>query len=496
MLLDITAFSRRSLLTGATFVFATFIVLGGAARSSSGAEPASGAVLRASTTAVPTNEELARKVEALETEVKQLRAKDAVRSRQFESNDIDAVTASVLEDAGRHTFNFPPGGSSGHDLDKGFFIKGDDGRFALYPDLLFQFRGVVNYREGAKAGGNSSTENGFEVRRAKFGFYGTAFDPDFSYRFLWQNNPATGAVVLQYAWGQYLFAHNLGKGDLGIRAGQFKNVVFKEETTPDRSQLLVERSLVNSLLGGGALGSETQGVDLLYTGNDSPLHVDLLIHNGIKRSNTSFDNEQPIATTSGGVTTTKNVSTNFGVAGRIDYKLFGRWGDGDDLTGVWGRENLLVVGGGADFTQADHNNIVHWTADAQYQLHHKISLFAGAYGNFTDFRNQAGPGNRHDFGGQIEAGYFVTRSIQPVVRYSVTRFDKDFRVGGTRTFQEFAGGVNWFLGNGGQLGNRAKVTVDVTYLPDGTPAFAGGDFLASPNKKEEVVLRAQLQLSL
>ena len=126
----------------------------------------------------------------------------------------------------------------------------------------------------------------------------------------------------------------------------------------------------------------------------------------------------------------------------------------------------------------------------------KFTIFAGVYGNYTDLRNQAGPSNRKDFGGQVEAGYFVTRSIQPIVRYSVTKLDKDFKVGNTGTFQEIAGGVNYFFGKDGGLGNRARLTLDVTYLPDGSPAFAGGDFLASPNKNDEVVLRAQLQLSL
>ena len=482
--------NRRALLWAASW-----LAVGSFAISAHAAEPVDAPAGTIASAQTPlSNQDLANKVDALEAEVKQLRA---AQIKPADTRDVDTVVAAVLQDAGRHTLNLPPGGSSGHDLDKGFFIRSDDGLFALYPDLLFQFRGVVNHRRDAKAGGDASTENGFEIRRAKFGFYGTAFDSDFSYRFLWQDAVSGGTPALQYAWGQYLFAHGIGKGDLGIRVGQFKDVVFKEETTPDRAQLLAERSLVNSLLGGVALGSEVKGVDLLYTGNDSPLHADLLLHDGLKRANTSFDNEQPVTTTNAkGVTTTKNVSTNFGVAGRVDYKLFGRWGDGDDFTGVWGRENLLVVGGGVDFTQADHNNIVHWTADVQYQLLHRLSLFAAVYGNHTEFRNQTGPTDRNDIGAQVEAGYFITRSIQPVVRYSITQLDRNFKVGGTGTFHEIAGGVNWFLGKDGALGNRAKVTVDVTYLPDGTPVFAGGDFLASPNKKEEIVLRAQLQLSL
>jgi hypothetical protein len=477
---------------------ASLAVSGLVALSAFGVEPAgSDAAAPPAVQAQPSNQDLARKVEALEMEVKQLRAAQVSQPKQYDSRDIEAITAAILENAGRHTLNFPPGGSSGHDLDKGFFIKSDDGNFSLYPDLLFQFRGVVNYREKAKAGGDSSTENGFEVRRAKFGFYGTAFDPDFSYRFLWQDSVGGGTPSLQYAWGQYIFAHGIGKGDLGIRAGQFKDIVFKEETTPDRAQLFAERSLVNFLIGGGALGPEVKGVDLLYTGRGSPLHAELAVHDGNKRENTTFDNEQPVTTTNAkGVTTTKNVSTNFGVAGRVDYKLFGQWGDGDDLTGVWGRNDLLIVGGGADFTQMDHVNIVHWTADVQYQLLHRLALLAAVYGNHDVFRNQAGAGERNDYGAQVELGYFITRSIQPIARYSITKLSRAFKVGGADTFHEIAGGVNWFFGKDGQLGNRAKITVDVTFLPDGTPVFAGGDFLASPNKKQEVVFRAQLQLSL
>ncbi len=451
----------------------------------------------------PTNEELAREVEALRAEVHQLRAAQAQPATQpsaldrVDSRDVDATVAEIRRDVGRHTMNFPPGGQSGHDLDKGFFIRSDDGRFSLYPDLLFQFRGVVDWRDDSKAG-SSSTNQGFEVRRAKFGFYGTAFDPDLSYRFLWQGASNNSSVALQYGWGQYVFAHDvLAGGDLAVRAGQFKNVVFKEETTPDRAQLFSERSLVNAQIGGNAIGSETQGVDFLLTGNSSPFHADLLVHDGIKRSNTSFNDVQPVTSTSPtGVVTTKNVATDFGVAGRVDYKVFGRWGDGDDFTGVWGREDLLVVGGGADFTQADHQNIVHFTADAQYQLLHNFVLFVAGYGDYYDFRNQTGPSSRTDWGAQAEAGYFLTRSVQPIVRYSITKLDSNDKVGGADTFHEIAGGVNYFFGHDGELGNRAKLTLDVTYLPEGSPAFTGGDFLASPNKKDEVVFRAQFQLSL
>jgi hypothetical protein len=444
--------------------------------------------------AAPTNEELLKKVEALEAEVKELRA-ERQNPAGADQQEIDATIEAVRKNASRHTLQFPPG-SAGHDLERGFFIRSEDGSFVLFPDLLMQFRGVAAYRDASKHG-ESTTENGFEIRRAKIGFYGTAFSPDLSYRFLWQSTNSNGGnLVLQYGWGQYLVAHELlnEHADFGFRAGQFKNIVFREETIGDRSQMFAERSLANSTLGGAALGSETQGVDLLITGREAPLHAELLFHDGLKSSNTDFRDNQPVVNPITGVAS--NVATDWGLAGRVDYKVFGRWGDSDDLTGVWGRENLLIVGGGADVTQGDHLTTVHWTVDAQYQLLHKLAVLAGVYGAYTDFRNQAGPSSRNDVGGQVEAGYFVTRAVQPIVRYSITKFDGDFKVGATDTFHEIAGGVNWFLGPSGEWGNNAKLTIDVTYLPNGSPAFSGGDFLASPNKKAEVVFRGQFQISL
>src|SRR5258706_10219046 len=294
-------------------------------------------------------------VETLKAEVRELREQRAI-APVYSVRDVDAVIAAVQADASSRSHVLPSSGSAGHD-DKGFFIKSDDGNFTLYPEVLAQFRGVVNYREDGKHSSSSSTESGFEMRRAKIGFNGTAFSPDLSFRFLWQDTVTGGALALQYGYVQYTFAHHVaGNGDLAIRAGQFKNIVFKEEFTPDRAQLMVERSLANSLLGGAALGSETQGVDLLFIGAENPLHAELLIDDGIRSSNTDFRDNQPVTTVVNGVSTTTNVATNFGVAGRGDNNGFWKRKDADDFTGIGGREELLGIGGGGEFSRGANNS--------------------------------------------------------------------------------------------------------------------------------------------
>jgi hypothetical protein len=434
----------------------------------------------------PTTQELMAQVEALKAKVNQMEQTQT----KYDSRDVDATVAAVLKDADRHSMLIDGTGvTSGFSVQKGFFISNEDQSFLFHPSATFQFRGVGNYRQDAKNGNNSDTETGFAIHRAKFGFDGS-FGKDIGYKFLWQD-PAGGnggTPALQYAYVQYVLARGVfGNGMLAVRAGQDKDIVSKEEVIGDVRQMFTERSLANFLLGGGALGPEVQSVNFMLIGNDNPLHVQLALEDGTKTSNTDFQN----------IVGTTHV--NFGVAGRADYKFFGDWSAADDLSGVWTKNDLLVVGGGADFTQSDNTNAVRYSVDVQYELAHKLVVYAAGYGDYIEFRNLAAtaPTQRQDFGGVVEAGYFFTPAFEAIARYSLVKMGHNFRgAGGVSQFHELAAGFNFFLGPDGSFGDRAKVTVDLTYLPNGSPAFPGGDFLASPNKKDELVARVQLQLWL
>jgi hypothetical protein len=438
----------------------------------------------------------------LQDEVKQLR--EAVKELQaqranppFTAADVDATVSSVITDASRRSqLLMETGGvTSGFSIQKGFFISNEDQSFYLHPRLVLQFRGVANYREEGKKGDNS-TETGFEIRRAKFGFDGNVFSKDISFRLQWQDSNNGGAPTLEYGWAQYVMAHGVMGGDWAVRVGQFKDVVFKEEATVgDEFQLMAERTLANALIGGGATGPLVQGVNFIYTGAQ-PLHAQFTIHDGVNSGNTDFRDNQPVTTTVAGVSTTTNVATDFCAATRVEYKFFGDWKDNEDFTGVWAKNDLLVIGAGADYTEADHQRAIRYTVDAQYMTAHRFVIFAGLYGDYIDFRNTGGSGSRNDWGGVIEGGYFITPAFQAVARYSITQLDSDFKVGGESTFHEIGAGFNYFLGDHGSLGNRAKITVDLNYLPNGSPGAGGLDYLASPNGADEWVFRAQFQLWL
>jgi hypothetical protein len=288
-------------------------------------------------------------------------------------------------------------------------------------------------------------------------------------------------------------------GDLAVKAGQFKNIVFKEEFTGDQFQLMAERSLANSLIGGNApLSPLVEGVDFLLLGKDAPLHAELLIHNGWGSGNTSF--VQPHGPPVVFPQTPAAPPTNpgyWGASTRVDYKFDGDWVDTTDFTGIQsGKHNLLDVGAGLDFTDAQGASALRGTVDAQWEIAKKIAVFGALYGNYFDFRNvkTTEPSEQQtNYGGMIEGGYLIDPAVQLVARYSVSRMDSNFKTAGWGTFQEISAGVNWF-GPNGDWGNHAKLTMDLTYLPNGTPGLAGLDYLSSGHDNSEVVLRTQLQI--
>ena len=73
--------------------------------------------------------------------------------------------------------------------------------------------------------------------------------------------------------------------------------------------------------------------------------------------------------------------------------------------------------------------------------------------------------------------------------------ERKSKANGEDTFHEIGVGLSWFLGEDGSAGNHAKFSIDLNYLPNGTPAATGLDYLASPGENQ-IVLRTQFQLWL
>lgn len=409
--------------------------------------------------AEPTSEELQARVRELETRIASLETKTD-RATEEKSATIDRL----LRDAERRSQLLSAGGQLTAGYDKGFFIRSEDGSFVLRPGVQFQFRGVSNTTE------DDGTEDGFEVRRIRFKFDGNVLSPDLTYSFEWDTNRSGGAPALLAAFAQYRFAP-----EWAVKVGQFKQSFSHENDVSFTNQLAAEISLVDTLLGGGVTGY-VQGVSAIYGGTkENPIRFELSLNDGANSRNTDFRD-------TGG--------SNFGAGARVEYKPFGNWSDYKDFTARDTKSNLLVFGAGAFLTQNGDLDAVLTTADVQWKSSQGLSLYGALTGNFLD---TAASGQRFDWGALAQIGYAVNRQWEVFGRYSVVLLDSDFTA--NDTLNEITVGVNYYLGKDGSAGHRAKITLDVGYLPDGAPTGQTGlGYLTST--EEEFVVRGQLILQL
>jgi len=408
-------------------------------------------------------------IASLRAEVAQLKANQARLEAAMQSSGSAADTrAAVAKDAAERSTLSPV--LAGHDPAQGFVLRSEDGRFSLHPWLFAQIRNITNYTE------DGDTENGFEIRRMKLGFDGNAFSPDTTYLFLWQTDRNTGDFMLEEA----TIKTKLGKNGY-VRGGQIKDPFSHEGLVSSKKLLSSDRTLVTDVLAGG--DNYVQGVATGYQNNS--ILAEVAFTDGQNESNRNF---QDFPTN----------SWNFGVAGRVQYKVFGDWAGYDQFTSLDLKKNLLVIGAGADVSEAGNTDQVLHTVDVQFNDTSGLGLFAALYGRYTSNGPKSvtatadSETDRYDWGGLAQASYLVPETKwEPFARYDYISFDEHtVAAGAEQTVHEITAGVNYYA-----HGQNAKFTLDVTYLPNGSPvADMGSDVKVS--SKEEVVLQLQFQLVL
>lgn len=428
--------------------------------------------------AEPTADELMKQIEALQAKVQQLEVK---QQQAISARDVDATVDKVLRDAEKRSQLLQMEGFTAG-WDNGFKLQSANGDFLLQPYFQFQFRNTTNFVDSTAVfdddddivgfSGEDQTQNGFEIRRMKFGVKGNAFTPDLTYNFRWATRSSGGNLVLEQATIQYQFVENWA-----FKVGQFKDHWTHEETTSSERQLAVDRSLMNELIGGG-LTDYVQGVVLLYNPADSALRGEVAYHDGLNTDNTDWQEG------GGGISI---VDPNWGVSARIEYKVMGDWKAYNDFTAMGTKEDLLVVGGGMDFTQGGSQDVWLHTIDAQYENAAGLGIYGAFVGNWID----GGPTDDdfYNWGFLVQAGYMLNEKLEVFGRFDYTKFDFD-TVTGRDDFSEATVGVNYYF-----RGHAAKFTLDFTWLFNGAPENVPGiGVLASDD--DEFVIRGQFQLLL
>jgi hypothetical protein len=455
------------------------MMLASAAQAALAADDAT-QVLSTTSSTTTTSSDVAQELQALRARIQQLETQEAARAAKADAAAQAKTVESVIADAdARSQLLQMQGFTAGWNKGK-FILQSENGDFTLMPGFWMQLRYVANYREEDAANtvdGDAAAESGFEVRRMKLAFDGNAFGPNFKYRFLFNTNRSNGEVFLEEAFGTYKF-----NNWLGLKAGQYKDPTFHEELTSDMRQLAAERSLVNFTLGGGVT-DRVQGVALIVDdGPDgSAFRGEAGFTDGPNSKNTSFVD-------GGGSAFLGQASPDFGLYARGEYLFTGDWKNYEDFTPIGTEKTLVVAGGGASYSQAGDNNMLLHTVDVQYERG-PVGAYAAYYGAYTD---QAGAGSFYDAGLLVQASYMFTPKWEAFGRYEFIYLD-DERDTGEDTFNVIAAGVNYYMSRS----HAAKLTVDLSYLPDGTPINADGAGILDPDADgDQFVLRGQFQLML
>jgi hypothetical protein len=417
----------------------------------------------------PTAQELLEQIKSLQAKVEQLEAK---QQAAHDDAEVKQTIEQIVADAEKRSALLMQNDAdllAGHEKGK-FFLRSDDGNFLLTPALQLQVRYVANETDNAEPDAEDSNDNGFEIRRAKFGFGGHMFTPKLTYFMRWEASQNGGDVVLEDAWLKY----ELEK-PWYVRGGQFKDPTFHEELVSSSRQLAVDRSLLNELLAGG-LTDYIQAISAIYDkGDGTPLRFEVGYTDGAGTVNTNFRD-------------TPTNDTDFGLFGRADFFAAGTRKQYDDFTALNNKEDLLVIGGGALWDQAGSDDRVFHTIDAQWENASGLS----AYGAFVGQWNNAGE-DSYDWGVLAQLGYLFKPKWEVFGRYDITFLDDaaTFAGGGTQDrFQEFTVGVNHYI-----EGHSLKLTLDAVYLPDGAPDNETGIGILAGDG-DEFVFRGQFQLLL
>jgi hypothetical protein len=435
--------------------------------------------------AEPTTQELIEQINALKSQVEQLQSAQESQENRLTAQEVDRTMREVLEDADRRSELMQMQGfTAGYSKGK-FIIQSEDGNFVLNPQLQMQLRYIVNYREedaNNEIDGQPKTEEGLELRRMKLAFEGNVFSPDTRYKIQWATNRSNGNLELEEAYVLHRFAQQSVR-DFSIRAGGFKDVTFHEEIASSKRQMAVERSLVNQFLGGGQT-KYIQGVGINWDdGPDGlPLRGEIGYSDGPNSRNTNF-------TKAGGSTILGVASPDYAFYARGEYPGFGDWKQYEDFTTMANASDMLVFGAGAFYTEAGTNMAFQHTFDVQYEVD-RIGLYAAYLGVVSD-TDAGGSGYNYGFLGQ--AAYMLNDKWEIFGRYDYMHLDNLTTASGENDFHELTAGVNYYM----VRSHAAKITVDIVYLPNGSPANADGLGILTPDAGEEqFVFRSQFQLLL
>ena len=438
----------------------------------------------------------------MRSELDQLKAKvDRLESNQQQNPSANGQSPASTRPSvpGTNQAAFPAFHlTSGYDPAVGFVIRSDDGQFSLHPGFVVDFRDMTAYRTKLAPNSGSevatpgyTTETGFNVSRFRMTFDGRVTQ-NFTYFLQLQDDEGTTFGLLD-AYGAYHF----GQSPFALKVGQFKDPIWHERNLSEADLMAVDRSLAEYLLGGGQTG-RVQGVDLMF--DQDRLRAQLVFHGGFDTLNSKFFDTGGLGAGVGdgaGVT-----PTNYGTSARAEVMLLGdRTPDFNpfteydkQFTALDDKQDILVAGGGLDFSQAGNNDVIFHTADLQYDCTCGFSAYAAYLASYRGLHANQGvtKGYYYDPGFEVQVAYLIMSKIEPFARYDYAYLPLGSTTGlVTGEVQEITVGANYYVYH-----QNLKVTLDASWLPDGAPSDSDAMGILKDTGHSEGVLRLQFQLAI
>ncbi|MGD0460970.1 MAG: hypothetical protein ABSB74_00635 [Tepidisphaeraceae bacterium] len=441
--------------------------------------------------------------QAMQKKIQDLQARiDALESHPAKPRcDPADVMGAIVDDADRRSqlLSTSPA-PMGYDPNVGFIIQSDDGAFSLHPSLLLQARYSAEDRNrilpghgGITGKQGDDTKNGFEITRLRLSVDGNALTPLLNYYVLVADDAEMSQAKLLDAYVMYRVS---AQSPLAVKLGQFKDPLWHERNLLPSRLMAVDRSLVDSLIGGGQT-NRVQGGAMIY--DQDRLRGEIGVDDGYNGGNDSAYG----AAGSGAVVGAGAglAPTDWGAFGRGEYLAIGErapeinsFYEYDQFSARGDKQNILVLGGGFDYSESGANKILFHTVDAQFNTTSGWAFYGaylGAYRNLYTNRGVS-PGSYYDSGLLLQAAYLVTTRFEPFIRWDYTHLDGRAEPGIIQdNIDEISIGANYYL-----YGQTAKITIDGSWLPNGSPTDVNYLDILQNNSHNEFLLRAQFQLAI
>ena len=351
-----------------------------------------------------------------------------------------------MQDAEQRSQLFAPGDFTAGYSDGKFLLQSGDGRFRLHPYLMIQVRNTTTWRvDGKQPNDTDDTQNGFEIRRAKFGFEGNAFSKELTYRMQFSADRHNGDPVLEDAWVRYQFADGLS-----LRGGQFRDP-FAHDSLVSFRFMAAERTYTNEFFSPSE--NYVQGVDLIYGAERFTLTLLSPMAAAMGRIRTSRISRRTMPTTVGqGESSIWRPAT-----GRITRTTPRT----ERRTRCWCSARGWTIGKWATRVSSRRRP----TCSMRIRMALRIVRRASPR---VHQNSPAGTGDsvhhdRYNWGAIAQAGYLFLPKWEVFGRWGYLHLDDNGLAAGTHeSTNELTTGVNYYL-----HGQAAKFTLDVGWLPNG-----------------------------